>query len=65
MVGNQDPVDGRHLLGPAKGVKGGFVLLVSMDLSEGVDQRSIVGQEAVGAGILVGIEVAGDDERGL
>ncbi len=65
MVGDQDPVDGRHLLRPAKGVKGGFILLVRMDLPEGVDQRAIAGQEAVGVGILVGIEVAGDDERGL
>ena len=65
MVGDQDPVDGCHLLLPAKGVKGGFILLVRMGLPEGVDQRAIAGQEAVGVGILAGVEVAGDDDRGL
>ena len=51
--------------GLAKGVKGGFILLGRMDLAEGVDQRALAGQEAVGVGILVGIEVAGDDHRGV
>ena len=67
MVGDQDPVDSRHLirLWPAKGVKGGLILAVRVYLPEGVDQAAIVGQEAVGGGTLVSIEVAGNDERGL
>ena len=65
MVGDQDPVDGCHLLRPAKGVKGGLILLAQMGLPEGVNQPFLARQKAVGCGILVGIEVAGHDERGL
>ena len=67
MVGDQDPIDVRRFprLRFAKGMKGGFILLVGMDLPKGVDQRSLAGQKVVGGGILVGIEVAGNDERGL
>ncbi len=65
MAGDQDPVDGRHLLWPVEGMEGGLVLLARMDLPEGVNQPSIARQEAVGRGFFVGIEVAGYDERGL
>ena len=64
MVGDENPVDRRDLFLSSEGVKGGFILRISVELPKGISKTSSAGQEAVGVGILVGIEIAGNDERG-